>query len=196
MISNLNEYLEQDILNLLGESSYEFVYDDDLILLRLASHEKLLETLRLLRDHKLYKFKILIDLFCVDYPENAERFEINYNLLSLHNNYRINIKVLTGETKKVPSIVSFFSAAQWFEREIWDMYGVAFTGNDDLRRILTDYNFEGHPLRKDFPLTGYKEVKYDPKKKQVIYQDVSLAQEFRTFDFESPWTGGSFKGRG
>ena len=131
----------------------------------------------------------MIDLFAVDYPEHPKRFEVNYHLLSIKNNSRINVKIEFGENELVPSVVDLFSTAGWLEREAWDMYGVIFEGNPDLRRILTDYGFEGHPMRKDFPLTGYKEIAYDPEQRKVVYRPVNLTQEFRSFDFTSPWEG-------
>jgi len=142
-----------------------------------------------LRDDANCLFKLLMDLCGVDYPERAQRFEVVYNLLSLKHNQRIRVKVLTDEDTPVPSVVGIYSAAGWFERETWDMYGVAFSGNPDLRRLLTDYGFEGHPLRKDFPLTGFVELRYDDEQKRVVYEPVKLTQDFRSFDFLSPWEG-------
>lgn len=142
-----------------------------------------------LRDDSNCQFKVLIDVCGVDYPERSERFEVVYHFLSVSQNLRVRVKILTDETTPVPSIVEIFSAAGWYEREVWDLYGVYFANHPDLRRILTDYGFEGHPLRKDFPLTGYVEVRYDEEQKRVVYEPVSLAQEFRSFDFVSPWEG-------
>ncbi len=141
-----------------------------------------------LRDNVNCQFKQLVDICGVDYPERDERFEVVYNLLSLTHNRRIRVKVRTGG-EAVPSVVGVFSTAGWFERECWDLFGVPFEGNPDLRRILTDYGFQGHPLRKDFPLTGFVEMRYDDEKKRVVYEPVKLTQEFRTFDFLSPWEG-------
>jgi NADH-quinone oxidoreductase subunit C len=143
----------------------------------------------LLRDDPKCLFKVMIDLCGVDYPDRPERFEVVYNLLSLKLNQRIRVKVTTGEEGLVPSITGVFSAAGWFEREAWDLYGIYFSDHPDLRRILTDYGFEGHPMRKDFPLTGYVEVRYDDEQKRVVYEKVKLKQEFRSFDFLSPWEG-------
>jgi len=143
----------------------------------------------LLRDDSHCRFKVLVDICGVDYPERAQRFEVVYNLLSLTQNHRIRVKIRTDEDTPVPSVAAIFSAATWYEREIWDLYGVLFSNHPDLRRILTDYGFEGHPLRKDFPLTGYVEVRYDEEQKRVVYEPVKLAQEFRRFDFLSPWEG-------
>jgi NADH-quinone oxidoreductase subunit C len=143
-----------------------------------------------LRDQPQCQFKQLIDLCGVDYPERGERFEVVYHLLSLKHNQRIRVKVATDEATPVPSVAGVFSAAVWYERETWDMYGVLFADHPDLRRLLTDYGFEGHPLRKDFPQTGYVEVRYDDEQKRVIYEPVSLRQDWRSFDFLSPWEGG------
>jgi NADH-quinone oxidoreductase subunit C len=142
-----------------------------------------------LRDDPKCLFKMLVDICGVDYPEREQRFEVVYNLLSLKHNLRLRVKVATGEDEPVPSVTGIYSVAGWFEREAWDLYGIYFSGHPDLRRILTDYGFEGHPLRKDFPLTGFVEVRYDIEQKRVIYEPVKLRQEFRTFDFQSPWEG-------
>jgi NADH-quinone oxidoreductase subunit C len=142
-----------------------------------------------LRDDPKCLFKVMADLCGVDYPDRPERFEVVYNLLSLKLNQRIRIKVTADEESLVPSITGVYSAAGWFEREAWDLYGIYFSDHPDLRRILTDYGFEGHPMRKDFPLTGYVEVRYDEEQKRVVYEPVKLKQEFRSFDFVSPWEG-------
>jgi NADH-quinone oxidoreductase subunit C len=134
-------------------------------------------------------FKQLVDICGVDYPESDERFEVVYNLLSLKHNFRVRVKVRTDEQTPIDSITSIYSGANWFEREVWDMYGVYFSDHPDLRRILTDYGFEGHPLRKDFPLTGFVELRYDETQKRVVYEPVKLQQDFRNFDFLSPWEG-------
>lgn len=138
---------------------------------------------------KEFRFTILTDLFAADFPQNPERFEVVYNLLSLEYNIRVILKLHLKDQEKTPSITKIFSAAGWYEREIFDMFGIVFDGNDDLRRILTDYGFTGHPLRKDFPVTGYKQVRYDENQQKVIYEPVSLDQEYRKFDFVSPWNG-------
>ena len=145
--------------------------------------------MKLIRDDSNCLLKVLVDITATDYPERKERFEIVYNLLSLSHNHRVRVKVLTDENTPIPSIVPLFSAAGWFEREVWDMFGVFFADHPDLRRMLTDYGFEGHPLRKDFPLTGYVEVRYDEERKGVVYEPVKLTQDFRSFDFMSPWEG-------
>ncbi len=142
-----------------------------------------------LRDDKECLFEQLVDICGVDYPERARRFDVVYHLLSPRKNQRIRVKCEADEENPVPSIVELFPAANWYEREAYDMYGILFSGHPDLRRLLTDYGFRGHPLRKDFPLTGYVEVRYDDDQKRVVYEPVKLAQEFRSFDFESPWEG-------
>lgn len=149
----------------------------------------LVELLTWLRDDKSAQFATLIDICGVDYPEEKLRFHVVYHLLSLAHNRRVRVKIATDAATLVPSVIDLFPTANWYEREAWDMYGILFSGHPDLRRILTDYGFEGHPLRKDFPLTGYVEVRYDEEQKRVIYEPVKLTQEFRTFDFESPWEG-------
>jgi NADH-quinone oxidoreductase subunit C len=151
--------------------------------------EAIVRVLQTLRDEPRCQFKCLIDICGVDYPERPERFEVVYHLLSLSLNQRIRVKVAASEETPVPSVIEIFSAAGWFEREAWDMYGIIFSGNPDLRRILTDYGFEGHPLRKDFPLTGHVEVHYDPEQKRVVYAPVKLAQDYRYFETLSPWEG-------
>jgi len=151
--------------------------------------EAIARVLAYLRDDPNCLFKVLIDICGVDYPERPERFDVVYNLLSVKHNERIRVKVTADEESPVPSVTGIFSAAGWFEREAWDLYGIYFSDHPDLRRILTDYGFEGHPLRKDFPLTGYVEVRYDEALKRVVYEPVKLKQEFRSFDFMSPWEG-------
>jgi NADH-quinone oxidoreductase subunit C len=152
-----------------------------------ATH--IVETLTFLRDDRKTQFINLTDICGVDYPARAQRFDVVYHLLSPHLNQRIRIKVRTNEDDPVPSATAVYAGADWFEREAYDLYGILFTGHPDLRRILTDYGFEGHPLRKDFPLTGFVEVHYDEVLKQVVYEPVALRQEFRNFDFLSPWEG-------
>ena len=142
-----------------------------------------------LRDEPNCQFKLLVDLCGVDYPEREKRFEVVYHLLSPRQNQRIRVKVDTDEITPVPSVTGVFASAMWYERETWDMYGVYFSDHPDLRRLLTDYGFEGHPLRKDFPQTGYVEVRYDDEQKRVIYEPVRLREDWRSFDFLSPWEG-------
>jgi NADH-quinone oxidoreductase subunit C len=151
--------------------------------------DRLIATLTFLRDDDQCQFVSFIDICGVDYPSRAQRFDVVYHLMSPRRNLRIRIKVRTDEMTPVPSAVSVYPGAEWYEREAYDMYGILFTGHPDLRRILTDYGFDGHPLRKDFPLTGYVEVRYDDELKRVVYQPVELRQEFRNFDFLSPWEG-------
>ena len=145
--------------------------------------------LKFLRDDQNFKFQQLLDITAVDYPAREQRFEVVYNMLSLIHNQRIRIKVAAGEDDTLPSAASLFPSANWMEREVWDLYGIYFSDHPDLRRILTDYGFEGHPLRKDFPLTGHVELRYDETQKRVVYEPVKLTQDFRTFDFVSPWEG-------
>lgn len=142
-----------------------------------------------LRDDANLMFKELVDICGVDYPDREQRFDVVYHLLSLHHNQRLRVRVLTDEATTVPSVTGIFRSAGWFEREAWDMYGIMFADHPDLRRLLTDYGFEGHPLRKDFPLTGYVEMRYDDEQQRVVYEPVKLRQDFRNFDFLSPWEG-------
>ena len=151
--------------------------------------DRLLRVLSFLYDDALCRFNILVDLCGVDYPERPQRFEVVYNLLSTELAHRVRVKITTDEATPVPSASGLFMSAIWNEREAWDMYGIYFADHPDLRRLLTDYGFEGHPLRKDFPLTGHVEVRYDDEQKRVVYEPVRLAQEFRSFDFLSPWEG-------
>ncbi len=155
-----------------------------------GNRENIVRILNFLRDDKECTFRVLVDICGADYPDRAlgvGRFDVVYNLLSLRHNQRLRVKITTDEETPVPSVVDIFSSAGWYEREVWDMYGVMFAGNPDLRRILSDYGFEGHPQRKDFPLTGYVEVRYDDELKRVVYEPVKLSQDFRQFDALSPW---------
>jgi len=154
-----------------------------------VDREEIVPTLAFLRDDPQCRFGCLIDICGVDYPEREQRFDVIYHLLSPWQNHRIRIRVKTDEATPVPSAVSVFAGANWFEREAYDLYGILFSGHPDLRRLLTDYGFEGHPLRKDFPLTGFVELRYDDELKRVVYEPVKLMQEFRSFDFLSPWEG-------
>lgn len=149
----------------------------------------IVRVMQFLRDDSTCMFKQLMELCGVDYPTRAERFEVVYCLLSVKHNHRIRVKVATDEDTPVPSVTGVWPVAGWFEREAWDLYGIFFSDHPDLRRILTDYGFEGHPLRKDFPLTGYVELRYDAEQKRVVYEPVKLTQDFRSFDFLSPWEG-------
>jgi NADH-quinone oxidoreductase subunit C len=170
-------------------SGYEVRLDE---LTVVAVTPAIAKVLKFLRDDTQCQFRQLIDICGADYPNRPLRFDVVYHLLSLTHNQRIRVKVRTDEETPVPSVVEVFSSASWFERECWDLYGVMFTGHPDLRRILTDYGFQGFPLRKDFPLTGYVEVRYSEEHKRVVYEPVSLMQEFRHFDFMSPWEGAKY----
>ena len=161
-------------------------YDEMTIL---VERDQIVDVLRFLRDDSQCLFETLIDLCGVDFPDRSKRFEIVYHLLSMRMNQRIRVKVRTDEEGAVPTVTDVYSAADWFEREAFDMYGIVFAGHPDLRRLLTDYGFEGYPLRKDFPLTGHVEVRYDDLQKRVVYEPVQLTQEYRDFDFLSPWEG-------
>ena len=183
-LRDLGDFLDAAIAdNLLG---VEIVFDQLNLIVR---REAVVKVLTLLRDDQNCQFKQLVDITAVDHPDQAERFEVVYNLLSLKLNQRIRVKLTTDERTPVASVSGVFSSAIWLEREVWDMFGVFFSDHPDLRRILTDYGFEGHPLRQDFPLTGFKEVRYDEEQKRVVYEKVKLTQEFRRFDFMSPWEG-------
>jgi NADH-quinone oxidoreductase subunit C len=152
----------------------------------------LVEAMIALRDNPMLQYQQLVEIAGVDYPERAERFDVCYHLLSLTRNHRIRVRVMTDEVQPVPSVTGIWPVAGWLEREVYDMYGVLFDGNSDLRRILTDYGFRGHPQRKDFPLSGYVELRYSEEAKRVVYEPVQLAQDFRNFDFMSPWEGAEY----
>jgi NADH-quinone oxidoreductase subunit C len=166
--------------------SVEILLDE--LIIRIAP-SKVVKVMTFLRDDTNCRFQQMMDLTAADYPDRAERFDVIYNLLSLRHNQRIRVKLSTDEDTPVPSITGVYTVANWFEREIWDLFGVFFSDHPDLRRILTDYGFEGHPMRKDFPLTGYVEMRYDDEQKRVVYEPVRLQQDFRSFDFLSPWEG-------
>ncbi len=169
--------------------SYDVVFDE---LTLNARADKIVTILMYLRDEANYKFVQLTDICGVDYPERSRRFDVVYHLLSLKHNSRIRIKVQADDEVPVPSVVQVYPVANWYEREVWDMYGVMFDGHPDLRRLLTDYGFQGHPQRKDFPLTGYVELRYSEEERRVVYEPVKLQQEFRDFDFMSPWEGAKY----
>jgi NADH-quinone oxidoreductase subunit C len=178
----------QKILSILTEGFKEIEtisFDDFHAVIFLSEKNSLKQIVRDLKEN--FKFTMLIDICGVDYPGREERFEIVYQFLNMEDNLRLTLKIRTSEEVEVLSITESHSGAGWFEREVYDMYGVIFKGNPDLRRILTDYNFEGFPLRKDFPLTGFKEIRYDQTKGEIIETAVNLSQEYRNFDFESPW---------
>ncbi|MAN77714.1 MAG: NADH-quinone oxidoreductase subunit C [Rhizobiales bacterium] len=183
-LSELGEYIALK----LGEAldGYNVAYGE---LTLEAKPDAILNVMRTLRDDPRCQFISIIDVCGVDYPERAQRFDVVYHLLSAQQNVRIRVRIVTDEVTPVPSITGVFPGADWFEREAYDLYGILFSGHHDLRRILTDYGFDGHPLRKDFPLTGFVEVRYDEERKRVVYEPVKLAQEFRYFDYLSPWEG-------
>ncbi len=183
-LRDLGEYIAD---SLPGAVTGSMLIHDELVIA--ARAEDIVKVLAFLRDDINTQFKQLVDLCGVDYPDREKRFEVVYNLLSLTQNNRVRVKVTVAEDEPVPTVTGVFSSANWWEREAWDLYGIPFAEHPDLRRILTDYGFEGHPLRKDFPLTGYVEVRYDDEQKRVVYEPVKLTQEFRTFDFLSPWEG-------
>ncbi len=185
-MADLNE-LGLAIAQAAGPAVEEVVIERGMELVLRARRETIVPLMQMLRD--AHGFEQMMDLCGVDWPERPLRFEVVYNLLSLSRNQRVRVVVATDEAAAVPSVVGVFPNATWYEREAWDMYGILFEGQSDLRRLLTDYGFEGHPLRKDFPLTGHVEVRYDETRKQVVYEPVSLTQDFRNFDFLSPWEG-------
>ena len=172
-------------------TNHEIINNELVITTKVNNIYNLLEDLK---KKENLNFEMLLDITAVDYPKRAKRFEIVYILLSLKNHLRLRVKTFINESEIVPSISKLYKCARWYEREVWDMYGISFKGNDDLRRLLTDYGFEGHPLRKDFPLTGFVELRYDETKKKVAYSKVKLTQDYRNFDFLSPWEGGTLPG--
>ena len=172
------------IAGLPGVTSIEWAKDE---LIANADRDGLVALMTTLRDDPRFLFEQMMEMAGVDWPERADRFEIVYCLLSVTHNHRIRVSITTDEATPVPSIHGIWPVATWWEREAFDLFGIGFSGQPDLRRILTDYGFEGHPLRKDFPLTGYVEVRYDDARKQVVYEPVKLVQDFRNFDFLSPW---------
>ena len=182
-LNNLSTF----ILNSCNFATNHEIINNELVISTKANNVyKLLEDLK---KKENLNFKMLLDITAVDYPKRAKRFEIVYILLSLKNHLRIRVKIFINDNEIVPSISKLYKSARWYEREVWDMYGISFKGNNDLRRLLTDYGFEGHPLRKDFPLTGFVELRYDEAKKKVAYSKVKLTQDYRNFDFLSPWKG-------
>ena len=154
--------------------------------------DNIIHNIDILKRSPEFKFRQLIDILGVDYPQQSKRFEVIYLFLSHENNFRISLKIKIGDEEIVPTLTDIFPSANWQEREVFDMYGIRFADHPDLRRILTDYEFEGYPLRKDFPLTGYKEVRYSAEHQKVIYEPVKLAQDYRDFNFESPWEGSEY----
>jgi NADH-quinone oxidoreductase subunit C len=182
------EDLGQHIASALPDAVRETHMSKDELVVSVNRND-IVRVLTMLRDDPNCMFQQLVDVCGVDWPEQDERFEVVYNLLSLKHNQRVRVRLTAGEEQPVPSVVEVYRAANWFEREVWDMYGVVFTGHPDLRRLLTDYGFEGHPLRKDFPLTGTVELRYDDEQARVVYEPVRLTQDFRNFHFLSPWEG-------
>ena len=172
-------------------TNHEIINNELIITTKISNIYNLLDELKKMND---LNFEMLLDITAVDYPQRSKRFELVYNLLSLKNHLRLRVKIFLNDNETVPSISKLYKSACWYEREVWDMYGVSFSGNNDLRRILTDYGFKGYPLRKDFPLTGFVELRYDEAKKKVVYSKVKLTQDYRNFDFLSPWEGVTLPG--
>ena len=184
---NVHLNFGQSLGDMMPHSVYTAVTADNNELTLTVPASSIQEVLYFLRDHTSCQYKVLIDICGVDYPERNARFEVVYHLLSIKYNSRIRVKVAVDELTPVDSVTSIYNSAGWYEREIWDLYGVFFSNHPDLRRILTDYGFDGHPLRRDFPLTGHTEIRYDEAEKRIVTEPVELAQEFRVFDFASPW---------
>lgn len=182
---NIHSLLKNLILSIPSYIEYIKIRNNQLTIYVNKNH--LVKVIFFLKNHTNTQFKGLVDISCIDFPHRKDRFEIFYLLLSHALNLRICVKVISDEFSKIDSITGLFESANWFEREVWDMFGVCFANHPDLRRILTDYGFEGHPLRKDFPLTGYTELRYDVEKKRVVQEGLELAQEYRNFDFKNPW---------
>ena len=187
-LNNLEKLVNAELSSKIQNS--EIKYDE--LLLKISVNE-IVAVITFLKSNNRLKFKQLIDIAAIDYPNEDKRFELVYLLLSIENNLRIKISVKFESNEKITSITKIFPSANWMEREVFDMYGIKFINHPDLRRILTDYNFKGHPLRKDFPLTGFNEVRYSEKDKKVIYEPVKLEQNYRNFDFSSPWEGTKYK---
>ena len=187
MQGTLNELSERTASALGAWATSRTIANDELTVT--VASDQIVPALAKLRDGAGLRFEVLIDICGVDYPARASRFDVVYHLLSPRLNQRIRVKLQTDEQTPVASVVEVFPAANWFEREAFDLFGILFTGHPDLRRILTDYGFQGSPLRKDFPMSGYVEVRYDDEQKRVVYEPIKLTQEFRKFDFESPWEG-------
>jgi len=183
--------LQERVTALLGDRIVEQVVAFDQLTVQ-VHRETIIDVVRMLRDDPETRFVSIVDVCGADYPERDERFDVVYHLLSPYKNVRIRLKVRTDAETPVPSVTPVFPGADWYEREAYDFFGILFSGHPDLRRILTDYGFDGHPLRKDFPMTGYVEVRYDEERKRVVYEPVKLPQEFRQFDFLSPWEGTNY----
>ena len=187
ILQDLGEHISSE----LGEAIVGFEISFDELNVTLV-RESLIDAMRFLRDDAKTNFISFVDLCGLDFPQREERFDVVYHLMSPKLNTRIRVRVATDEETPVASLTGVYAGAEWYEREAWDMYGIMFTGHPDLRRILTDYGFDGHPLRKDFPLTGFVETRYDDELKRVVYEPVELRQEFRDFDFLSPWEGADY----
>lgn len=182
------ETLREDVLRALGTAVLQASVERDELSVFVA-RTRIVDVLEKLRDDPALVMSQLMDICGVDHPERPDRFDVVYHLLSLVRNARVRVKVRVDPASLVPTVTGVFRSAGWMERETWDMFGVGFSGNPDMRRILTDYGFEGHPLRRDFPLTGFVEVRYDPAQRRVVYEPVTLPQDYRNFDFMSPWGG-------
>ncbi len=192
MLRNINEHIQKQISTLLDNENMSFCVNGATLEI-LLEKDNLCQVVSYLKEHEEFQFKYLIDLFGVDYPNDEKRFQVIYLFLSTKFNYRVSVKTHVADKEDLPSIANIFPNAVWYEREVFDMYGVKFSNSPDLRRILTDYGFEGHPLRKDFPLSGHKQVRYDFEKQEVVYEPVKLNQEYREFNFISPWDGTDYK---
>ena len=190
MLENLKK-LEKFINSELSSKINKSIIENDELLIEIGEKD-LIEVVQFLKSNEKLKFKQLIDLAGVDYPEEEKRFNLIYLLLSHENNYRIKILLKLETSQTINSITKIFPSANWMEREVFDMYGIKFKNHPDLRRILTDYNFEGFPLRKDFPLSGHNEVRYDENEKKVLYEPIKLEQNYRNYDYESPWEGTNY----
>jgi NADH-quinone oxidoreductase subunit C len=184
VVATPQEQLAQALVGMPGVQSAQVLVGETVVL---ADRDSLIPLMNGLRDDPRFAFEQLMDVCGVDWPQRPERFDVVYNLLSVSLNHRLRVIVTTDETAPVPSVAGIWPAATWWEREAWDLFGIVFSGNPDMRRILTDYGFDGHPMRKDFPLTGHVEVRYDEDRKRVVYEKVKLTQDFRSFDFLSPW---------
>lgn len=181
--------MKEEVLSFIKNLDSELIEQPAELLTLITKKDLVIKILFALKQDSNFRFTILTDLFVADFPSRSKRFEVVYNLLSLKLNMRLVIKVQLADKESIPSANSVFSAANWYEREAFDLFGVIFGNHPNLTRILTDYGFEGHPLRKDFPLSGYNQVRYDEKQERVVYEPLDLEQEFRSFDFSSPWQG-------
>ena len=185
---SLSEKIKNLFTNLIANKKIKVIDDSEIIKI-MCNYKDIANIVKIIKENEKLKFNQLTDIVAVDYPNEEKRFEVIYIFLSVTFNYRITVSVNVSEDESIDSLTSIFPSANWYEREVWDLFGITFNNHPDLRRILTDYGFNGFPLRKDFPLSGNVEVRYDLATKKVIYEPVKLAQSFRTFDFESPWIG-------